>query len=220
MGDGPPSRWRPRAHSPSPVTNIDPIHSANTEAPDADNRVQPVVPTGHAHTQLVIIRGNSGSGKSSVARAVRDQYGRGLALVEQDYLRRIVLRERDTADGHAGALVAHTVRFALDISYHVLCEGILHSSRYGSMLSELRAAHRGTTSVFYLDVSFDETLRRHQQRPQATEFTPEDMRGWYLHRDLLGIPAEHVISEDSTLDDTTRLIAARLPPPAPTPPAH
>ena len=31
---------------------------------------------------LVVIRGNSGSGKTSTAREVRRRYGRGVALVE------------------------------------------------------------------------------------------------------------------------------------------
>ena len=42
---------------------------------------------GSPETKLLVIRGNSGSGKSSVARQVRYRYGRGMAL-EQDYLRR------------------------------------------------------------------------------------------------------------------------------------
>lgn len=33
---------------------------------------------------LIVLRGNSGSGKSSVARALRERYGYGLAWVEQD----------------------------------------------------------------------------------------------------------------------------------------
>jgi hypothetical protein len=39
-------------------------------------------------TRLVVLRGNSGSGKSSAAAEVRARYGRGIALVGQDYLRR------------------------------------------------------------------------------------------------------------------------------------
>jgi 2-phosphoglycerate kinase len=46
---------------------------------------------------LIVIRGNSGSGKTTAAHEVRWRYGRGCALVEQDYLRRIVLREHDIA---------------------------------------------------------------------------------------------------------------------------
>jgi uridine kinase len=39
-------------------------------------------------TRLIVLRGNSGSGQSTVARAVRERYGRGCALVEQFHLRR------------------------------------------------------------------------------------------------------------------------------------
>ncbi len=55
--------------------------------------VTAVTPTGTSATRLIVLRGNSGSGKSTVARAVRERYGRGCAPVEQDYLREIVLRE-------------------------------------------------------------------------------------------------------------------------------
>jgi predicted kinase len=82
-----------------------------------------VTPTGTTATRLIVLRGNSGSGKSTVARAVRERYGRGCALVEQDYLRRVVLKERDVEGGIAPDLIAHTVRFALDRGYHVLLEG-------------------------------------------------------------------------------------------------
>jgi guanylate kinase len=40
-----------------------------------------VTPTGTTATRLIVLRGNSGSGKSTVARAVRERYGRGCALV-------------------------------------------------------------------------------------------------------------------------------------------
>src|SRR5688572_10270823 len=118
-------------------------------------------PIGTPDTKLIVIRGNSGSGKSTIARQGQLRHGRGCALVQQDYLRRIVLRERDIPGGIAPALIANTVRFALDHQYHVVLEGILHSAKYGEMLAALRRAHRGHTCVFYLDVGFEETLRRH-----------------------------------------------------------
>jgi predicted kinase len=167
-------------------------------------------PTGSAQTVLVIIRGNSGSGKSSIARRLRHGYGRGCALVEQDHLRRIVLRERDRPGGLAPHLIEATVRFALDHGYHVILEGILHSGRYGAMLRRLRRDHLGRTGVFYLDVSLAETLRRHATRPQATEFTPEEMRGWYAPGDTLGVEGERVLPETTTLDEAVALIAAAV----------
>ena len=48
------------------------------------------VGTGSGSTRLIVLRGNSGSGKSSVAAGVRARYGRGIALVGQDNLRRFV----------------------------------------------------------------------------------------------------------------------------------
>ncbi|WP_258727222.1 AAA family ATPase [Cellulomonas sp. NS3] len=63
-----------------------------------------------AGTRLVIIGGPSGAGKSTIARALRAEPGRGTALVEQDHVRRILLREWDTpgaqrAHDHLTALV-------------------------------------------------------------------------------------------------------------------
>jgi predicted kinase len=164
---------------------------------------------GTPSTILLVIRGNSGSGKSSVAKAVRLAYGRGCALVEQDHLRRIILRERDDPGGLAPAFIDHTARYLLDNGYHVVLEGILLERKYGAVVRALLAAHRGTSSVFYLDIPFEETVRRHATRPQASEFTADQMRGWYTERDLLGVDGEHVIGPESAFADTVALIAAR-----------
>lgn len=81
---------------------------------------------------------------------------RAVGKVGQDYLRRILLRERDKPGGAAPALIGQTVRFALDHGYHVVLEGIMHSSHYQSMLTSLRDDHRGRSLFCYLDVSLAE----------------------------------------------------------------
>jgi len=177
----------------------------SVERRPADNR-----PVLHQPTALVVIRGNSGSGKTSLARQLRLHQGRGWALVEQDNLRRVILRERDKAGGLAPAFIDHTVRFLLGNGYSVILEGILASHRYGPMLTKLIADHSGPSLLYYLDVSFDETVRRHHTRPQAADFTPEHMRSWYLPGDTLDLPHEHVIAESSTFDDTLQLIITGL----------
>lgn len=50
---------------------------------------------GTEETRLVVLRGNSASGKSTVAAGLRERFGRNLALVGQDNLRRVVLGEPD-----------------------------------------------------------------------------------------------------------------------------
>ncbi len=158
-------------------------------------------------THLIVIRGNSGSGKSTIARRLRLQAGRGWALVEQDYLRRILLRERESDSGLAPALIQHNVQFLLENGYHVILEGILFTGRYGTMLHDLAADHPGPTHFFYLDVSFAETVRRHATRPQYQEFTADQMRDWYTELDTLSGVKEAVIAERSSEDETLNLIA-------------
>jgi len=130
-----------------------------------------------------------------------------VALVEQDYLRRVLLREREGSGGIAPSLIEQTARFCLDHGYHVVVEGILGSQLYAPSLRGLLAAHCGPRFCFYLDVTFAETVRRHATRPQSAEFTPDDMRAWYQPRDLLGVDGERIIPEHSTLDETVDYIA-------------
>jgi hypothetical protein len=81
------------------------------------------------------------------------------------------------------------------------------------MIASLWRAHRGQTFFYYLDVSLEETLRRHATGPQATEFSADDMRGWYQPADLLGFGEEHTIQESSSFEESIVYIAttARLP---------
>jgi hypothetical protein len=167
-----------------------------------------VTATGSTSTNLIIVRGNSGAGKTSVATAVRRQLGRICAVVAQDVIRRTILRERDTPGGANIGLISTVTRYALDNGFHVIVEGILPTDHYGNMLTDLVADHRGRTGIYYLDVSLEESLRRHSTRPQAMEFSPADMRQWYRQRDLLNLPDERLVPDTSSLNDTVQRILA------------
>lgn len=157
-------------------------------------------------TKLIVLRGNSGSGKSSVAAEIRARYGRGIALVGQDNLRRVILRERDVPGAANIGLIDTVARYALGQGFHVIIDGILDSARYGAMLGALRRDHPGPARFYYLDVPFEETMRRHATRPQAAEFGRAEMLRWYRERDLLPARIERIIPQTSSLNATTRLI--------------
>ncbi|KQX61302.1 AAA family ATPase [Streptomyces sp. Root1310] len=154
---------------------------------------------GTPETRLVVLRGNSASGKSAVAAGLRERFGRGLALVGQDNLRRVVLREHDRPGAANIGLIEAVARYALDAGYHVVLEGILHADRYGPMLERLRREHRGPTHCYYLHVPLAETLVRHATKPIAHEVAEADLRAWYRELDLLPGGVETVIGADSTL---------------------
>ncbi|MEU6910996.1 kinase [Streptomyces coeruleorubidus] len=157
---------------------------------------------GSEETRLVVLRGNSASGKSSVAAGLREEFGRGLALVAQDNLRRVVLREHDVPGAANIGLIDTVARYALDAGFHVVVEGILYADRYGGMLGRLRADHRGATHHYYLDVPFGETLARHATKPIADEVDETRLRDWYRPLDLLPGGVETVIGADNTLAAT------------------
>ena len=156
--------------------------------------------------RLIVIRGNSGSGKTSVVEGLRAAHGRGIAWIEQDYVRRIIFKELDEPDGANIAMIAQIARHALARGYHAVVEGIMPTVRYGGMLAELAREYAGSAYFYYLDIPFEETVRRHGTREKASAFIAEDMADWYRARDLLAKPCETVIDETSSLDATVQRI--------------
>ncbi len=151
---------RPGGDPEHQVRWFSPAEIATTTAISEDSRILAAIPC--PSRRLIVIRGNSASGKSVVAAAMRTRYGRrGLAIVSQDNLRRVVLREHDVLGGANVGLVDLTARHALSSGFHVIVEGILRADHYGEMLTALISDHASTASAYFLDVPLEETLRRH-----------------------------------------------------------
>ena len=165
--------------------------------------------TGTPETRLIVLRGNSGSGKSTLAAGLRARYGRGLAIVGHDAVRRGILGEKERRGGAAPGLIDAIARYTLDAGRHTVVEGILRADLYGPMLSVLAADHRGTTCFAYLDIPWEETLSRHSTRAKAAEFGAEEMRGWFRPRDVLPGGCEHIIGAGSTVAESVDLLIAR-----------
>jgi hypothetical protein len=164
-------------------------------------------PVGSETTRLVVIRGESGSGKSSVAALLRAARPAGsLAVVAQDLLRREILGGGTTSHDPAVGLVDLTVRHALDHGFDVVLEGILGASRHGGMLRRLKDDHRGMTRCYLYDLPFEETLRRHRGRPQAEDFGEAELRAWWSGFQPIQGLDESVIEADLSLDATVRRI--------------
>jgi hypothetical protein len=131
-----------------------------------------------------------------------------MAWVSQDLIRRIILKEKDQPGGVSIGLIDQVARYSLDHGYHVVLDGIFYADRYEPMLAALNRDHLGISRFYYLEVSMEETLRRHATRPQAAEFGPDDMRRWHRPKDLLSAIREHVIPETSSLQATISRILA------------
>jgi hypothetical protein len=166
-------------------------------------------PVGSLTTRLVVIRGNSGSGKSSVAAAISAaRPDRTVAIVGQDLLRRDVLGTGDDTDGHATGLVELTTRYLLDRGFDVVLEGILNAHWYSDVLRRLVDDHRGTTRCYLYDLSFDETVRRHATKPVADVFGERELRTWWRGcQPVVGLP-ESRVTDGNSLDETVSRVIA------------
>lgn len=135
---------------------------------------------------------------------MREQYGRGLAIVSQDVLRREILHVKDEPVNPAIGLIDLTARYALDHGYHVVVEGIMSCASYGEMLAGLVHDHTGHSACFYYDLEFDETVRRHGLKAQAGEYGADLMREWYRERDLIPALHETIFGPEVSLDQAVR----------------
>ena len=156
-------------------------------------------------TKLIIIRGNSGSGKTTVAKEVRTRIGDGLSddtmLVQQDVIRRDILRERDMPDKHSVIkLIEMVVEFGRKQSRTVILEGIFAAKKYGAMLQKL-ASNFDEVYVYYFDIPFEETLLRHASKSNAHEFGEKEMREWWNEKDYLNMPNEKILHKGQGVDD-------------------
>ena len=99
------------------------------------------------------MRGNSGSGKSTVARALQTTFERGRCLiVAQDRIRREMLRELDIAGGQNIDLIGVIATWGLDRGMVVIVEGILNAADISACSNDyqstpaLRTSLRGTSN--------------------------------------------------------------------------
>ena len=157
---------------------------------------------------LIIIRGNSGSGKSTVAKRLRYALGYGTMLVPQDVVRRDMLRVKDVADNPSIELIRRLVHYGWECGFDVIVEGILFNDKGGNMLRDLIRKCPGKSFVYYFDIPFEETLRRHETKPNSHEFGEEEMRSWWREKDFLGVPGEQVIDHEQSADEIVSRILA------------
>ncbi|NCO10626.1 kinase [Candidatus Saccharibacteria bacterium] len=159
----------------------------------------------NSSSKLIIIRGNSGSGKSTIAHRVRSEMGDKVMLLQQDVLRRDILKVEDREGNPVIGLIEQLAMYGKSLGYDVLLEGILSKKKYGSLLEGLMEKF-DESFVYYFDLSFEETLRRHGLRDQRTDFDESKLREWWLEDDTLDIRSEHIFGDSMSEKQITQKI--------------
>ncbi|MGI2327093.1 kinase [Planococcus sp. YIM B11945] len=161
-------------------------------------------------SKLIIFRGNSGSGKSTIAEQLQQHFGDGTLLVSQDTVRRDMLKVRDRDGNLSIDLIRQIAEYGKNRCAYVIVEGILMKKLYGNMLKNLIDFYDGKARVFYFDLSFDETVKRHRSRPKAANFGEEMLRSWWLPNDFLHLDQESLLTADLGEEKVFETILSRI----------
>ncbi|WP_143462266.1 AAA family ATPase [Levilactobacillus enshiensis] len=136
-------------------------------------------------TKLVVLRGNSGSGKTTTAQRLREQLGPECLLISQDVVRRQICHAPDRQGNASIQIMADLIQWGEQQKFStIVLEGILKRSVYGGWLRELQAQWGERLISVYFEVPLATTLARNQQK--QSPFTAKQLRQWWLDKDILG----------------------------------
>ncbi|MGM9625427.1 MAG: AAA family ATPase [Eubacteriales bacterium] len=157
--------------------------------------------------KLIIIRGNSGSGKTSAAKRLQKMCGANTMLISSDMVRMEILNVHG-AEGAARSqeLMRALLQYGRQNNEITILEGILPKKDYHGLFEAAIEVYGQNIYAFYYDLPFEETLRRHQTKPNCGSFGEAEMKRWWIEKDYLDILSEYTLTKEISLDDAADLI--------------
>lgn len=157
--------------------------------------------------KLVILRGNSGSGKSSVAAALQQKFGSNTMLLSHDRIRMDVLHVWGAVGVEKSLpLMIQLLKYGWVNSEVTILEGILDSVQYRKLFDTAVKCYGEHIYAYYYDLPFEETLRRHATKPNCHDFGEAEMRRWWREKDFLPMIRETVLDQTVGLDEAVERI--------------
>lgn len=157
--------------------------------------------------KLIILRGNSGSGKTSASVALQEKFGPNTMLISHDMVRMQMLH----VWGREGLekslpLMTKLLEYGRQHSEVTILEGILPAEAYAPLFETALAEFGPNIYAYYYDIPFEETLRRHVTKPNSADFGEAEMRRWWMEKDFLPMIPETILKEDISLEAAVELI--------------
>lgn len=156
--------------------------------------------------KLIILRGNSGSGKTTIAKELQKKFGRNTMLISQDMIRRDMLRVKDGENTLALPLMKELLIYGNHHSDIVILEGIMYADWYKSLFELAIQLYDTRVYAYYFDLPFEETLKRHQTKPNCNEFGEKEMKKWWREKDFSDVLKEVSITSEKDMESTVNEI--------------
>lgn len=150
--------------------------------------------------KLIILRGNSGSGKTTIAKELQNRFGRNTMLISQDVIRRDMLKVKDGENTQALPLMKELLIYGSKHSNIVILEGIMYADWYKPLFELAIQLFDSSVYAYYFDLPFEETLKRHQTKPNCHEFGEKAMREWWREKDFSDVLKEVSITSEKDIE--------------------
>lgn len=162
-------------------------------------------------SKIIIIRGNSASGKTSLAQVLQEEFGENTLLLSQDLLRRTMLHAHDGSDTPTIPLLLDLIDYGRKHCPITILEGILRSDWYQPIWEKILTSYPPNhIHAYYYDLPFSETLNRHASREKAKTFGEASMRRWWLEKDYLQTITETTLTKELSLEEVKKRILSEL----------
>lgn len=161
---------------------------------------------------LIVLRGPSGSGKTSLAKAIQEKVGKGVAHLKADYFYWKVCPQDDNKHIDNNPIVYENI---LDLAenylkhgYSIIIEGFLNQIDNFKVQDKLKAlAELNGTKYrrYYLDVDLETAKKRHESSDFSVPI--EEVEGWRPDRPMNRSELDIVINTPTkTTEEIAKLI--------------
>lgn len=155
--------------------------------------------------KLIILRGPSASGKTTIAKKLFDLSKDKTVLIQQDHYRFIFKPSGGGSKPNSEVIhkmIEHGVKVSLEAGYNVILEGIISVKSYQKIIERLIESHKGKSYIFYFNISLEETLKRHNSKIGDFKYGSEEMKEWYKTSQKSNHELETLIPETNSINQT------------------
>lgn len=155
--------------------------------------------------KVIMIRGNSGSGKTTIAKHLQREFGQDTMMLSQDTIRGQIVLDKTGRDRLVVEAMISLIEFAYKNELTVIVEGVMNSEYYTPLFNRIKDLYKTRICAYYFDLTREETFKRHQNSDKSTMFGEAEMRIWWKEDYLSDIP-EKMIDETMSVEDIAEMI--------------
>lgn len=155
---------------------------------------------------LIILTGPSGSGKTTIAKRLQQEIFHKTMIISIDVLIWHVFNQADRENrmSYVVDMIDRMIDYGNENDFTIIFEGfwpVEYRSKLKEIINLFTDYH-----AYYLDISFQETVKRHEVSVNKDMFGPKEMLSWYKPKNYLDVPGETIITDIMSLDEITQTI--------------